>query len=191
MPLDVGNWWEYEVESVDYIGPLAIDSSFGLRYAEVTFMEESEINGRLFWITRIMEDQHIVYGYYMGIEDGMLMAYPEPENPIGGIYLQGPLKAGTSWETVAWNDHDAHVTVEITGTDLTLQVPAGTFEGCLSVSMTSTREVVEEWSGTEEVSWEMFYAPGVGVVRSVILTVNPASTLSRRSEVELIDLQVR
>ena len=190
MPLEVGNWWEYEVESVDYIGPLALDSSRGLRYAEVGFMEDSESNGRLFWITRMMEDQNIVYGYYMGLEDDVLVVYPEPEDPTGAIYLQGPLEPGTSWETVVWNDQDARVSVEISDTDLTIQVPAGTFEDCICVLMTSTREAVEEWSGTEEVSWEIFYAPGTGVVRTIILTSNPASTLSRRSVVELIDLQV-
>ena len=74
---------------------------------------------------------------------------------VGGAYvLKAPLDAGASWPGV----HGG--TTTITSTDVALQVPAGSYAGCL--------ETVEERGRVPGARYETTYCPGIGMALLVV-----------------------
>ncbi len=190
MPLTVGNWWEYEVEIYEYVGGMEIESQRDLRYSEVMFEENSETNGHLSWMVRLMEDHGVAYGYYISLSEASMTIYDQMDNVQGEIYLKSPLEEGTSWETVSRADSSVAVRAEIVSAGITLELPAGSFENCICVRMTSTREVIDDYPGPEDLLWEIWYAPDVGPVKSFTETSNDQIMFRRTAMQELVDYQI-
>ena len=74
---------------------------------------------------------------------------------VGGAYvLKTPLDQGASWP----GEHGG--TTTIASTDVSLQVPAGSYAGCL--------QTVEERGRVPGARWETTYCPGIGMVLLVV-----------------------
>lgn len=191
MPLGTGSWWEYRAVVLETVGGLVLEDYEDTRYAEVTFAGESELHGGMAWLTKVMDDVHTAYGYYMAVSDGALTAYQDLESPSGEIYLREPLEAGTTWVTHARQDPGIEISGEILSVSEDLEMPLWSFEDCIHVRTAFRRDVMEEYPGSESVTWEHWYARGVGIVRSVIVTENAPWLYRRVVTQELLNYSVR
>ena len=80
---------------------------------------------------------------------------PDGITYVGGAYvLKTPLDAGASWP----GEHGG--TTTIASTDVALQVPAGSYAGCL--------QTVEERGRVAGARYETTYCPGIGMVLLVV-----------------------
>jgi hypothetical protein len=190
MPMEPGSWWEYSTIVFETVGARIIQDYQNLRYAEVTFSEQSETHGRLFWITKVMDDVNTAYGYYMSAADGAVTTYEDLESPSGEDYLREPIEAGTRWLTHARQDPGVAVTGEILSVAEPLTMSLWTFDDCVHVRLVSRRELQEQYPGLETVTWEFWFVKGVGVVRSVLVNENPAWLYRRVVTQELLNYSI-
>jgi hypothetical protein len=101
-------------------------------------------------------------GIYTFAEQGSNDA--EPKLKVSPCYnLKKPLRVGNSWDTTldlgGGRSVPAKATVE--SVDEVVDVPAGTFKGCVKVRVTAT---VAEAKGRDQYSW---YAQSIGLVKLV------------------------
>jgi len=147
FPLSEGSTWQYLGDGNEYA---SFDRS-------VLFVEEdraqiSEANGGTVSasVFEITEDG-IVRTFFRGEEyDGKNLLEEESTGSLA--VLKAPLEVGTSWET----QNDVR---EIIETDATVDTPAGEFDNCLKISITSEHSVMFE-----------YYKAGIGMVKREFLS---------------------
>jgi hypothetical protein len=141
FPLATGNRWVYEVQ----------DRTDGAPPAAEQWEITREDHGA--YVLRIRHSDLSTGGFeesFIPTDDGIKRVARETKDKAHPPhFLKGPVRVGTKWE-----DEDG--TYEITATDKTVTVPAGTFAHCLEV--TNLRR-----GGKATVI--TLYAPGVGVVQ--------------------------
>jgi len=179
MPLEPGSWWEYRTTVVETVGAIVLQDYEDQRYAEVTFTEVSGLHGELAWMTKVMDDVNSSYGYYVGVSGGEVTIFSDLDSPTGEIYLREPLEDGSTWTTHARQDPDVEVRGEIVSASEDLVMPLWTFDDCVHARLRSTRETNGQHPGPETVTWDFWYARGVGMVRTTLLVEN-ASWMYRR-----------
>jgi hypothetical protein len=141
FPLAVGNRWVYEVHDRTDGAPPAVEQWEVIRADQGAY------------VVRIRHSDLPTGGFeesFIPTDDGIKRVARETKDKAHPPhFLKGPVRVGTKWE-----DEDG--TYEITATDKTVTVPAGTFAHCLEV--TNLRR-----GGKATVI--TLYAPGVGVVQ--------------------------
>jgi hypothetical protein len=190
MPIGTGSWWEYSTAVYETVGAIVIEDYQDLRYAEITFQEESEIHGRRSLFTKVMDDVNATYGYYMSARGGALTTYQDIESPSGEEYLREPIETGTRWVTHSRQDPEILVTGEILDDSEELEMSLWTFEDCVHVRLVSSRELEEQYPGPETVTWDFWFAKGVGMVRSVLVNENPTWQYRRTVTQELLNYSI-
>ncbi len=127
MPLAVGNYWTYEVETYvdDAVDPIT------------KFEHTQKIEEKITW------GEHTWYGnekdgageYHRNAEEGVYILLIDDEYPDGEakLLVEYPIKVGTSW-TVGSGPSTSPMIVEALGE--TVIVPAGIFDDCLRCKMT-------------------------------------------------------
>jgi hypothetical protein len=190
MPMGTGSWWEYSVEVYETVGAIVREDYRDLRYAEITFQEESETHGRMTLFTKVMDDVNTTYSYYMSAEGGALTTYQDIESPSGEEYLREPIETGTGWMTHTRQDTGVVVTGEILDNSERLNMSLWTFDDCVHVRLVSNRELQEQYPGTETVTWDMWFVKGVGMVRSVLVNENPTWLYRKTVTQELLNYSI-
>jgi hypothetical protein len=148
FPLAIGNRWEYELvgRSDD---PSEVDTN-EIETWEITNQKEKTFTLHIF----AYKERGTGFDEFIAPSSNGLQRITAKEKEKGKrdaqprFFLKKPLEIGTRWENAdGW--------YEITATDETITVPAGTFEHCIEVT---------NKSGTGRVTIVSIYAPGVGVV---------------------------
>jgi hypothetical protein len=156
FPLTGGSTWKYLGEGNEY-------ASFS---REVLFVDGdrsqvSEDNGGTVSASVFgFEEGQIVRTFFRGEEyDGNNLLDEEANDDL--VLLKAPLEAGTKWET-------SNGVREIIGTGTEVDTPAGKFEDCIKIEITTEHSVMYE-----------YYKEGIGLVKREFLTegMNVTSTL--------------
>jgi hypothetical protein len=142
FPISKGSTWQYLGEGNEY-------ASFSrkvlfLEGNRAQFVEDNggTVSASIFKVT---EDQ-IIRTFFQGEEYNQTNLLDKESNDNLAI-LKTPLKAGTKWET----SRDVREIVDI---DATVVAPAGTFEGCIKVSIKSENSTMHE-----------YFKAGIGMVK--------------------------
>ncbi len=177
-PLAEGWAWEYEVSSGSAFGG-------GSASMTVTNMAERKV-GDAVTIPRRIEVQSAVsflgressmtsFAFVSTDEEGFSWAAsqsPTDGEPVirepGDYFLKHSVEVGDSWEqgslpslmTAGTSHESLLVSIVVSGTNETVTVPAGTFDGCVKITAATKPRV-----SLEEHDW---YCPGVGLVRQSI-----------------------
>lgn len=147
VPLAVGNRWEYRV-----VQPGGPSGTAGAPQGE----------GPAETIEIVAKDEK---GYFEDTKGRKLA--PRTDGVFDGerFLLQEPLEAGHEWIAVPKNQPDAVEKYRIVNVGTLARVPAGTFENCVEVELTT---VVRHQTTNQKATVTMtsVYAPGVGLIKS-------------------------
>ncbi len=175
MPLEEGNWWRHEVESMERFGMTVVDSGTDRLITVVNSRLTGPWGSERYEVVKVMETSMASFTYYLSPDGGGLTAYRDQGSPVGEIYLQrSDLSEGDAWVTVSRFDRNILVHATVHATDATVETPSGTYEDCVYVSLRSNRELRESLTGLESLTWDFWWKPGVGMVKSVTTTMNPS-----------------
>lgn len=176
LPLDEGRTWTYQFSTGNFLGikgnEKMVMANFAKRELENRKVTPRKIDiGERTGFLFLAQDEQGIYEY----------AEQEPgefkpkikDSPA--YFIKAPIKAGTRWDEQYTTESlqqnvSLPVTAVIESLDEVVTVPAGTFEQCLKVAKTGRTQKDKGIWGKEEVSVERYnwYAPGVGLVQSVI-----------------------
>jgi hypothetical protein len=160
-PLKAGRRWEYKVTS---------DRS-DTKTLVITNQAPKEVNERTV-IPRKWEMGKTVFFQLMGKDEGGVYRFAEqggekaPPIPITPkeYELKYPVTEGTTWDlTAKVGDVKVPVNLTIESVTDTVTVPAGTFKNCVKV------KTAGEEKGRASVTAYEWYAPQVGVVKSMVI----------------------
>jgi hypothetical protein len=180
FPLKAGMRWEYNVTSTQGQPQKLIITNLPLR--EVNGVKVTprkwEMGGKTF-IELMKQDDTGVYRY---AEQQSETATPSLITPME-YHLKFPIAQGTSWNMTT-KLGDSVVTVGTTVESLSdaVKVPAGTFKDCLKL-----KQAGENAEGTSILGYE-WYAPKVGVVKSMVTIKQKAKTGATTSENRIYEL---
>lgn len=156
-PLKVGNHWEYKGTGNEYAA-----YKEDVVFAEGNKYQVMTDNGGTRMAHRYeVSANQIVTTYREGevYNDKNILAEPSNENIV---ILKRPITVGTSWTN--GNNH-----YEITQTDATVAVPAGTFNNCVVVKVTNPQEKTYTLD---------YYKKGVGLVKTEFVAENGDKIMS-------------
>lgn len=176
IPLDEGRTWAYQFSIGNFLGikgnEKMVMANFAKRELESRKVTPQKIDiGERTGFLFLAQDEQGIYEYAEQ-EPGEF----KPKIKDSPAYLiKAPIKAGAGWDeqyTTESLQQDLSLPVKavIESLDEVVTVPAGTFEQCLKVAKTGRTQRDKGIWGKEEVSVEQYtwYAPGVGLVQSVI-----------------------
>jgi len=144
-PLAVGNQWEYEGVGNEYASyTQKVLYSKGNMY-QVMIDNGGTISANIY----VLNDESLIRIYSEAEVYDEKNVLDEAGN-MEDIIIKAPLEVGTKWERQG-NSY------EITGTDATVTVPAGTFDNCIVIKATYKE------SGAFS---NFYYCKGVGLVKS-------------------------
>lgn len=191
FPLEPGTTWEYEGETEDGTETTTVEVLSEIR--EVNGVEATVVHDRVYLDGELVED---TYDWYAQDLAGNVWYVGEESEELEGGEV---VSTEGSWEwgidgalpgIIMWADPEDHLDEEyrqefyegeaedwgkVVGLDESVEVPFGSFDGCLRT---------EDWSGVEGRSAsleEKYYCPSVGTVLEV-----PVADPDER--VELIDM---
>jgi hypothetical protein len=181
FPLKPGMRWEYTVTS-DQGQPLKLIIT-NLAPREVNGVKlvprQWELGGSTF-IELMKKDDTGIYRY---AEQKGENAPPSLVTPIE-YHLKFPIALDNSWNMatkVGNSTVNVSLTIESVSDEVT--VPAGTFKDCLKI-----KQVGENDAGTSVMGYE-WYAPKVGVVKSMVTIKKTTKELTKSSEHRVYQLQ--
>ena len=160
FPLTEGSTWKYLGDGMEY-------ASFSreVLYVDGNRAQVSENNGGTVSASIFeFREGEIVRTFFRGEEyDGNNLL--DEENNDNLVLIKAPLEAGTKWET-------SNGTREIVETDAVVDTPAGEFEGCIKIEITTEHSVMYE-----------YYKEGIGLVKREFLSegMTVTSTLEEYS----------
>lgn len=144
-PLAVGNQWEYEGVGNEYASyTQKVLYSKGYKY-QVMIDNGGTVSANIY----VLNDESLVLIYSEAEVYDEKIVLDEVGN-MEDIIIKAPLEVGTKWESQG-------NLCEITDTDATVTVPAGTFENCIVIKVTYKE------SGAFS---NFYYSKGVGLVKS-------------------------
>ena len=147
FPLAEGSTWKYLGEGMEY-------ASFvrEVLYVDGNRAQVSENNGGTVSASVFeFREEEIVRTFFRGEEyDGNNLLDEEANDDL--VLIKAPLETGTKWETSSG-------TREIVETDAVVETPAGKFEGCIKIEITTEHSVMYE-----------YYKEGVGLVKREFLS---------------------
>lgn len=176
-PLGEGKTWKYQVSK----------TTFGVTVGgqlTVTNLEARQLKGRKVTPRKIevqAQGRSVTSFEYVGEDDNGVYTFawqdPDDVDPklksASEYQLKKPLKVGSTWDTTldlgGGSSVPAKATIE--SIDEVVDVPAGTFKGCLKVHTVGTGK---EATGRDQYDW---FAPSVGLVKSVSGGVNVSMQL--------------
>lgn len=168
-PLEPGYSWRYEVTN----------GSGAAIYLTVTNIGRQQLGSLSTWAQRLELGDSVAYRFAREEEGRMMMvgeqrpgeSEPKPLEPPSVVYVM-PLAPGQTWQsdsmtTVALPGTRLQTTATVEAADETVEVPGGTFDGCVRVVSRGSTSVDAAGLGPIALSVEtrLWYAPGVGVVR--------------------------
>ncbi len=172
-PLQVGNRWEYKLESVDETIPKqseivveAFTHKFGIDVFEVRSKDLHKDNGSCHWY-EVTNDGAVVWRA-LGTADKLVLVEWEPTLVI----LPGkPAETGKTWKHVIEqfrSDYPDSVFYAVTNFTVenvkeTVTVPAGVFTDCIKIKCAEY-----DPGGTFIRELYHWYAPGVGNVKTIV-----------------------
>ena len=155
FPLDVGYWWIYQVGDldIDMIVKITGKEKIGKYDCFVVEMGDTEGNTSSIEYYCKTGDSVLVVGE-KDVKTGKKKIFETPQ-----LYLKIPVKQGMKWTVSKEVTKDGTVREikEVTGSD-SMKIPAGSFKALKVVS-------IKKLSGKTAKNFELWYAPGVGVVK--------------------------
>jgi hypothetical protein len=153
FPLTGGSTWKYLGEGMEYASFSREVLYVGGNRAQVSENNGGTVSASLFEF----REGEIVRTFFRGEEyDGNNLLDEEANDNL--VLIKVPLEAGTKWET-------PNGTREIVETDAVVDTPAGKFEGCIKIEITTEHSVMYE-----------YYKEGVGLVKREFLSEGAAVT---------------
>ncbi len=180
FPLKAGLRWEYNVTSTQGQPQKLIITNLTPR--EVNGVRVTprkwEIGGKTF-IELMKQDDTGVYRY---AEQQGETAAPSLVTPME-YHLKFPIAQGNSWTmTTRLGKSEVNVATTIESVSDEVKVPAGTFKECLKI-----KQAGENAEGTSILGYE-WYAPKVGVVKSMVTIKQKAKAGTATSENRIYEL---
>ena len=158
FPLTVGSVWEYQGEGNEYASfTREVFFASGNRYQT---MEDN--GGTVMAIIYQVTEDAVTRTYSEGeVYDKINLLDKEANENT--IILKSPLESGNKWQT-------ADTTREIVDINATVQTPAGKYDNCIKVSVSSEHSTIYE-----------YYKEGVGLVKREFISEGLEVTSSLKS----------
>ncbi len=173
-PLGEGRTWKYQMSG---------QNGSGGQYAgtlTVTNLAARELQGKKVTPqkveTQVLGQSQFSFGYEAEDENGIYTFAEQGSNDVepklkdAPVYsLKKPLRVGNSWDTTSVLEGGRSVPgkARVESVDEVVDVPAGTFEGCVKVRVVTT---VDEAKGRD--GGYTWYAPSIGMVKVVYTAMN-------------------
>ncbi len=179
LPLEVGAYWQYDCNSDGAVWEIEVDAGAG--DGDLDSFDYS------FTVDGAPSYHHDLALGDIGSDHGWYEAVDEPERP--DLYLSLPADEATSWTH--------HYGVGFTSWDWTvsyegredISVPAGDFEATWKV-VRDYVQIIDNGADEHHQVFTEYYAPGYGMVKSVILETNGSETTINLVEYDLPSLAV-
>jgi hypothetical protein len=181
FPLKEGRRWEYNVISNQGETKKLLITNLAPREVQGTKVtpRKWELGGTIF-IELMKQDDTGIYRY---AEQKGENAPPSLITPIE-CHLKFPITEGNSWNMATrLGNSTLNLSLTIESVSDEVRVPAGTFKDCLKV-----KQVGENDAGTAVMGYE-WYAPKVGVVKSMVTIKKTTKELTKSSEHRVYQLQ--
>jgi hypothetical protein len=181
FPLKAGMRWEYTVTSTQGQTQKLLITNLAPREVNGTKVTPRrwELGGSTF-IELMKQDDSGVYRF---AEQKGENAPPNLVTPIE-CHLKFPITLGNSWNMATKvGNSTVNISLTIESVSDEVRVPAGTFKDCLKI-----KQVGENDAGTSVMGYE-WYAPKVGVVKSMVTIKKTTKELTKASEHRVYQLQ--
>lgn len=164
-PLKEGMTWVYGITS----------NKRGTQKITVTNMAPKEIQGKsvvprkwdLGGGTRYYFIAKNAFGVYRYAEQKTATEEPQVTTPKV-YYLKNPMDTGTNWDiTTKMGEDDLKVNITIENIRETVQVPAGQYKDCVKLKHVGKVQKKDKGGGELSLTAYEWYAPGVGLVKSM------------------------
>jgi len=193
FPLEEGIYWRYRMHYEIMNGPMdtffAIENKPEIRDDTGVLYEQVSMDGKSYFYR--IDDQGLILTQRSRHGD-----FEDEYRDINRYLLRFPLQAGNEWQSDTWSRvlikvgppqktefrivARVPVTVNIESMTDTIRVPAGVFRNCMRIRSTGSQfhdagnYVGNTVVGIDETNW---YAPGVGLVKSVRKETTTAKAL--------------
>jgi hypothetical protein len=183
-PVKEGMVWVYGI----------ISNKPGLRKITVTNLAPRELQGKTVY-PRKWEVGGGVRFFFIAKDDFGVYRYAEQMTPNAEpkiitpkvYYLKDPVDKGTYWDIAAkMGESDLKVTVTIEDIHETVQVPAGTYKECVKLKHEGGRQEAKASLSLTAYEW---YAPGVGLVKSMFTIKRKAAGQKEETESNTYQLE--
>lgn len=164
-PLKEGMTWVYSITS----------DKPGVQKITVTNLARRELRGKTVTPRKWGIGGGIKY-YFIAMDDNGVYRYAEQKGETGEpqiitpkvYYLKNPVDNGTTWDIATkMGEDDLKVNITVESIRETVQVPAGTYKDCVKLKHEGEVQPKEGGNGGLSLTAYEWYAPGVGLVKSM------------------------
>jgi hypothetical protein len=180
FPLKAGMTWEYNV----------ISDKSATRKVRITNLASREINDKT--LTPQRWDIMGISRYYLIAEDDSgIYRYAEQKSENGPptltkpklYHLKNPIGIGTTWDiTTQLGDDNVNINLTIESINDVVKVPAGTFDNCVKIKQIGEGPSGEKGGTALSITAYEWYAPGVGLVKSMVAIKKKLKNETKYSE---------
>jgi hypothetical protein len=186
-PLKEGTTWVYSVSS----------NKPGAPKITVTNLVPRELQGKSATPRKWEVGGGVKY-YFVAKDDGGVYRYAEQKGDTGEpqiispkvYYLKNPVDQGTTWDiSTKMGEDELKVNITVESIRETVQVPAGTYKECVKLKHEGAVQAKEGGGAGLSLTAYEWYAPGVGLVKSMFTIKKSAKGEAGSTESTTYQLQ--